>query len=790
LVNLPRWGQVFLKAEVFPLENELSTNNNASVTSFIYPNRPESYIGLYDPAQDGDGDGYYAGPYSDCDDENPQIHPDAWEIPENGIDENCDNLDQWPGFDAIPGWDPWCADGASSESDPDNDGWSADDGDCNPCNTLIHPEAMEAPNTLDDNCNGVVDEGYLSWGKTGDTDGDGWANDCDEAHGWINPGANEIPDGLDNDCDGYVDEGFLTPDWAISSFELNRVDENCIYNQSLYPTTDPLPLCGIQAEYEVTNMGDVLGDSEIPFIRNQVRLLDLAGQEYSTFAPYYAFPGQTFAEYMACAPAGLIASIPGGLLGEENTSNNWSIFYMEENERDLDIVHTDIHLYYAEPRLPTLERDLLRITGFGGTEGSCPPATFFWNYSIQVKVFVEGEQVFGGDYVEQQVPPYNVLPIIDSGLRLTFPERPGNNDEVRIEVLLNGDERYTEDPSNNLCVIHLNYNRHNPPIGAIFDPDVSFSTNDELEFVSKEGACEDVWVHAGGSVTVGMMGTSTVQIIFILGLVVLLGAGLAGGGLLARRIVQRIGVMGAGQVLSTIAGALVGGTVLVGAAIGISAIGRIHQENIASPPRILEPGSDDLTGLLLEGDDAQVAYCEDLVASSMEAIMTDADILEDVLLQLQAVEGSDLPADASFSVTLWDGEGSPLAALSTEEMTLSLASEGLLPEIGDTLFWRVVVESTDPDASICLPMIQAFVVGGVSEEVAIDMPDEPGGIVTPAPTDTAPPSVKSTSATPNPALTTVPVTISANITDQTGIAGVDLYYQVGDPVWWRHAPLR
>jgi hypothetical protein len=130
-------------------------------------------------------------------------------------------------------------------------------------------------------------------------------------------------------------------------------------------------------------------------------------------------------------------------------------------------------------------------------------------------------------------------------------------------------------------------------------------------------------------------------------------------------------------------------------------------------------------------------------------------------------------------VTLWDGEGSPLAVLTTEETTFSLASEGLLPEIGATIFWQVVVESMDPDAPICLPMIQAFVVGAATDEVEIDLPDEPGGTVTPTPPDTAPPSVKATSAEPNPTLTTIPVTISARITDQTGIAGADLYYQVG-----------
>jgi hypothetical protein len=265
---------------------------------------------------------------------------------------------------------------------------------------------------------------------------------------------------------------------------------------------------------------------------------------------------------------------------------------------------------------------------------------------------------------------------------------------------------------------------------------------------------------------------------FVLELVVLLGVGLIGGGLLARMIVQRAGIAGVGQVVSSIAGGLLGTAVITGAAMGIVALVKTRGVEWGTQQPFFQPRSNDLTGLLLEGDEDQIAYCEDLVASSMEAVMTDAGDLEDVLLQLQPAEGADLPAASSFRVTLWDGEGSPLAVLTTEETALSLASEGLHPEIGDTLFRQVVLESPDSDAVACLPMIQAFVVGAATDDVEIDLPDEPSVTVTPAPADTSPPSVKSTSASPNPSLTTVPVTISANITDQTGIAGADLYYRV------------
>lgn len=45
-------------------------------------------------AADGDGDGVALS--QDCDDQNPDIHPQAMDVPSNGIDENCDGIDALP----------------------------------------------------------------------------------------------------------------------------------------------------------------------------------------------------------------------------------------------------------------------------------------------------------------------------------------------------------------------------------------------------------------------------------------------------------------------------------------------------------------------------------------------------------------------------------------------------------------------------------------------------------------------------------------------------------------------
>lgn len=89
-----------------------------------------------------------------------------------------------------------------SDSDLDNDGFSPSDGDCDDLNALISPDSPELCNGLDDNCNGIQDEGF-------DLDGDSFSicsGDCDDNNQFISPISIDIADGLDNDCDELIDE--------------------------------------------------------------------------------------------------------------------------------------------------------------------------------------------------------------------------------------------------------------------------------------------------------------------------------------------------------------------------------------------------------------------------------------------------------------------------------------------------------------------------------------------------------------------------------------------------------
>ena len=105
-------------------------------------------------------------------------------------------------------------------------GYSATDGDCDDFDNRRTPGKTESCNSIDDNCNGQVDEGLMAITTWPDADGDGygWALgapasgcgggsraqndlDCDDTNRNVSPGAMEICNQRDDDCDGQVDEG-------------------------------------------------------------------------------------------------------------------------------------------------------------------------------------------------------------------------------------------------------------------------------------------------------------------------------------------------------------------------------------------------------------------------------------------------------------------------------------------------------------------------------------------------------------------------------------------------------
>jgi hypothetical protein len=181
----------------------------------------------------------------DCDDALAAVNPDALEICNGGVDDDCSGTadDADAGVDASTKTD-WYP-------DVDGDGYGAelgtpaarcaappnrvaDNTDCDDALTAVNPGATEVCNSgVDDNCDGLADDADLGVDPTTltdywpDVDGDGFGDefapsealcaepadsatngdDCDDAVTAINPDATEVCNGgVDDDCSGAADD--------------------------------------------------------------------------------------------------------------------------------------------------------------------------------------------------------------------------------------------------------------------------------------------------------------------------------------------------------------------------------------------------------------------------------------------------------------------------------------------------------------------------------------------------------------------------------------------------------
>jgi alpha-tubulin suppressor-like RCC1 family protein len=213
--------------------------------SSVHPYAPE--LGCLDPVDrncdgsvgnvDRDADGQDACE-GDCDDRDALVSTAADEVCGDHVDNDCDG-----GID-----DAGAVDARTFFPDSDGDGWGNRavsfvacevppfflstpvyvGGDCNDINAAIAPSAAERCDSVDNDCDDVIDEGdavdATVWFP--DNDGDAWgdplhpaaacaqptdhvadASDCDDADPAVRPGQPEICDTKDNDCDGLYYRG-------------------------------------------------------------------------------------------------------------------------------------------------------------------------------------------------------------------------------------------------------------------------------------------------------------------------------------------------------------------------------------------------------------------------------------------------------------------------------------------------------------------------------------------------------------------------------------------------------
>ena len=164
---------------------------------------------VYDP--DADSDLFYH--FQDCNDNNPNVNPGAYESLD-GIDNNCDDyIDEGYNFtdrdnDGLKDWPEYHIYGTEYlDEDTDDDGLT--DGE----EILTHGSDP------------------LSYDVDNDNDGYQWFLDCDDDDPYRNPALPELLDGSDNDCDLVIDQGF----WDLDT-DFDGLDD---YDEFHNTSTDP-----------------------------------------------------------------------------------------------------------------------------------------------------------------------------------------------------------------------------------------------------------------------------------------------------------------------------------------------------------------------------------------------------------------------------------------------------------------------------------------------------------------------------------------------------------------------
>ncbi len=205
--------------------------------------------------KDADDDGFFAK--DDCNDDVATINPDAPELCD-GVDQDCDGaIDE--DLEIQDWWIDGDGDGVGageitsgcSVSPPTEDHVAATgDADCDDADPANFPGNVEACDGADNDCDAEIDNGL-------DEDGDGVVtcgpdgtpgnadDDCDDGNAAAYPGNTELCDAFDNNCDGVIDEGFDADEDGVTTcgpdgLALTSDDDCDDTNAMIYPDAPEL----------------------------------------------------------------------------------------------------------------------------------------------------------------------------------------------------------------------------------------------------------------------------------------------------------------------------------------------------------------------------------------------------------------------------------------------------------------------------------------------------------------------------------------------------------------------
>ncbi len=247
----------------------------------------------------------YVSDNTDCDDSNANINPNATDIPDNGIDEDCDGLDLRTWY-ADEDNDTFGNPNSSQTANTQPTGYVVDNTDCDDNNANINTNATDiTDNGIDENCDGLdlrtwyADADNDTFGdpnssQTANTQPDGYIidnTDCDDTNPNINPDATEIVgNGIDENCDGldaliwYEDadnDSFGNPDVSqtVSTQPTGYVSDNTDCddtNPNINPVATEIPANGIDENCDGSDQviwyrdldNDTFGNPDISQVMN------------------------------------------------------------------------------------------------------------------------------------------------------------------------------------------------------------------------------------------------------------------------------------------------------------------------------------------------------------------------------------------------------------------------------------------------------------------------------------------------------------------------------------------
>jgi hypothetical protein len=221
--------------------NGITDDENAPGCQYYYIDQDHDSYGLSYPYKClcGPGDWpntEYTGLYlTDCNDNDPDIHPGTVEKCDNKDNDCNDVTDEQPLVDCINYYFDSDGDGYGTGSsfqclcNPASPFTGINDDDCDDINPDINPGEEETCNEHDDNCDGNIDDegsgGCIYFYYDNDVDGFGnesdgkclchpWdkytdttGGDCDDENQNVYPDAKELCNNVDDDCNQVIDDG-------------------------------------------------------------------------------------------------------------------------------------------------------------------------------------------------------------------------------------------------------------------------------------------------------------------------------------------------------------------------------------------------------------------------------------------------------------------------------------------------------------------------------------------------------------------------------------------------------